>query len=313
MAWGMIRSTHDGNIIGEMRHAWLVAVLALRCSGYELTGRIEPPAAVSVLLHGATAPFESSTVSGEDGRFRFRKLSAGTYTVALSTAARGEARQTIELSPGTVDSKGRLDIVLRIDDSRLESDGVRANGATVSATVLSIPDRAMREYKEAQRCLSRSESTCASAHLRRAVEIAPRFAAAWNQLGTIAYQTQRYSDAEANFRTALDVDHEAFKPLVNLGGVLLNLGRPQEAIAYNQRAVARRPNDALANSQLGLSYFELNDLDLAGKYLEIAVQLDHAHFSHPQLALAEIYIRRGDRSSALRALYGFLEQHPDSP
>jgi hypothetical protein len=29
----------------------------------------------------------------------------------------------------------------------------------------------MREYKEAQRCLSRSESTCASAHLRRTVEI----------------------------------------------------------------------------------------------------------------------------------------------
>jgi hypothetical protein len=45
MAWGMIQSTQDGNIIGEMRHAWLVAVLALRCSGYELTGRIEPPAA----------------------------------------------------------------------------------------------------------------------------------------------------------------------------------------------------------------------------------------------------------------------------
>ena len=144
-----------------MRHAWLVAVLVLRCSGYELTGRIEPPAAVPVFLHGATAPFESSTVSGEDGRFRFRKLPAGTYTLALSTAARGEARQTIELSPGTVDSKGRLDIVLRIDDSRLESDGVRTNGATVSATVLSIPDRAMREYKEAQRCLSRSESDVA--------------------------------------------------------------------------------------------------------------------------------------------------------
>src|ERR1019366_8747523 len=92
-----------------MRHAWLIAVLALRCSGYELTGRIKPPTAVHVFLHGATAPFESSTVSGADGQFRFRKLSAGTYTLTISTEARGEALQTIELSPGTVDSKGRLD------------------------------------------------------------------------------------------------------------------------------------------------------------------------------------------------------------
>jgi tetratricopeptide (TPR) repeat protein len=139
------------------------------------------------------------------------------------------------------------------------------------------------------------------------------FVAAWNQLGTIAYQTRRYSEAEANFRRALDIDPEAFEPLVNLGGVLLNLGRPREAIGYNQRAVVRRPNNALANSQLGLSYFDLNDLDLAEKYLKIAVRPDSAHFSHPQLVLAEIYLRRGDRPSALAALRNFLDQHPDSP
>jgi tetratricopeptide (TPR) repeat protein len=296
-----------------MRCALLVALLTLRCAAYELTGRIEPPAAVPVFLHGATAPFESSTISGADGRFDFRKLSPGTYTLAVSTAARGEAIQTIELSPGTVDSKGRLDIVLRIDHGRLESDGVRTSGATVSAVVLSIPDRAMKEYEAAQRCLSRRESDRAAGHLSRAVGIAPQFVAAWNQLGTIAYQTRRYGDAETNFRRALDADPEAFEPLVNLGGVLLNLGRPLEAIGYNQRAVARRPNNALANSQLGLSYVDLNDPDSAEKYLKTAVGLDPAHFSHPQLALAEIYLRRGDRQSALRQLHGFLEQHPDSP
>src|ERR1700688_3455789 len=123
-----------------MRYAWLIAVLAVHSSAYELTGRIEPPVAVPVFLHGATAPFESATESDADGRFRFHKISAGTYTLAIATAARGQVLETIELSPGTVDSKGRLDIVLRIDGGRLESEGLRATGATVSATVLSIPD-----------------------------------------------------------------------------------------------------------------------------------------------------------------------------
>jgi tetratricopeptide (TPR) repeat protein len=298
-----------------MRHAWLFAglIFALRCAGYELTGRIEPAVAVPVFLHGATAPFENSTASDADGRFRFHKISAGTYTLAISTAARGEVLETVELSPGTVDSKGRFDIVLRIDDSRLESEGVRATGATVSATVLSIPDRAMREYEEAERSLSRREPERASAHLLHAIEIAPQFAAAWNQLGVMAYQARRYGDAEAKFRRSLDADPEAFEPLVNLGGVLLNLGRPQEALGYNQRAVTRRPNNALANSQLGMAYFDLNDPDPAEKYLKTAIQLDPAHFSHPQLTLAEIYLKRGDRPSALIQFRAFLKEHPDSP
>jgi tetratricopeptide (TPR) repeat protein len=302
-----------------MRCAWLIVILALPCPGYELTGRIEPPAAVAVFLHGAVFPFERSTVSGEDGRFQFGKVPAGTYTLVISTAAPGEVVQTVEVSPGTVDSKGRLDLALTINTASLESEGGRATSASVSATVLSIPDRAAKEFEAAQQCLSHSsgnpasEAGCASAHLLHAVQIAPRFTAAWNQLGTIAYQTHRYPDAEADFRKALDAEPDAFEPLVNLGGVLLNLERPREALSYNQRAVARRPNNALANSQLGLSYFELDDTDAAEKYLKTALQLDPAHFSHPQLTLAEIYVRRGARASAIVELRDFLKRHPDSP
>lgn len=296
-----------------MPRLWLIAILTLRCAGYELTGRIEPAAAVPVYLHGATAPFESSSLSGVDGRFRFRKLDAGTYTLAVSTRTQGEAIQTIELTPGVVDAKGRLDIVFRIDDRRLESDKARPAGATVSATILSIPDSAIKEYQAAQRCLSRHDPDGASSHLERAVEIAPRFATAWNQLGTMAYQAGRYNEAEAKFRRALEAEPDAFEPLVNLGGVMLTLRRRQDALGYNQRAVARRPNDALANAQLGFSYLDVNDLDQAEKYLKTAVALDPAHFSHPQLGLAVIYLRRGERSSALKAMQSFLDHHPDSP
>lgn len=299
----------------------LMTVLALPCLGYaltgcELTGRIEPPAAVSVFLHGALRPYQNSTTSDDDGRFRFSKIPEGTYTLVISTEARGEVVQTVELSAGTVDSKGRLDMVLTIDAGKLESENGRRTAATVSATVLSISEHATREYDEAQRCLSRGDSreaACAGVHLRRAVEIAPRFAAAWNQLGTMAYQAHEYNDAERDFHKALEADPEAFEPLVNLGGVLLNLARPRYALGYNQRAVGRRPNNALANSQLGLAFFYLNDQESAEKYLKKAVQLDPAHFSHPQLTLAEIYGRRGDRASALEQLRDFLRRHPDSP
>jgi tetratricopeptide (TPR) repeat protein len=233
----------------------------------------------------------------------------------ILTEARGEAVQTVELSSGTVDSKGCLDIVLRLD-GKLESEGSRGTAATISIVILSVPERAEREYAEAQRCLSRQDekaAECAAVHLRQAVQIAPRFTAAWNQMGTIAYQTRRYSDAETDFRKALEGDPLAFEPMVNLGGVLLNLERPREALEYNKQAAARRPNDALANSQLGMTWLALNDSAQAEKYLKIAVQLDPAHFSHPQLSLAALYVARGDGEAALLQLRDFLQRHPDSP
>ncbi|MDE3197024.1 MAG: tetratricopeptide repeat protein [Acidobacteriota bacterium] len=296
-----------------MRAPCLIALLALPCSAYDLTGRVEPPGTYAVFLNGASTPFAASTQSDDAGRFEFRKLAEGAYTLVLSTSARGELRRTIELGPGTADSHGRLKITVRIDNSRLQSDRARVSGATVSAKSLAIPEGALRQYEEAQRCLSRRDSNCAVKRLNRATRLAPRFAAAWNQLGTIAYQTAHYDEAEADFRRALDGDSESYEPLVNLGGVLLNLGRPEEALEYNKRAVLRRPSDALANSQLGLTYLKLNRLGPAEQYLKTAIELDRAHFSYPQLALANIYLARGDRQAAAGTLRDFLAQHPDAP
>jgi len=204
-------------------------------------------------------------------------------------------------------------VTLRLESARFESNDTRRRRATVSARELSMPARARHEYEEAQKRLSRPDVEGANAHLRRAVEIAPQFSAAWNQLGTIAYQSRKYAEAENHFRKALASDPQAFEPLVNLGGVLLNLGKPDEALQLNLYAVLRRTNDALANSQLGMSYFLTGKPDLAEKYLTIAKQLDPAHFSHPQLLLSEIHLQRNERAAAIEELEDFLRRHPDAP
>ena len=159
--------------------------------------------------------------------------------------------------------------------------------ARVSVRELSIPNEAWREYEEAQKALGRRDVPAAIAHLKRAVELAPDFSAAWNHLGTIAYQSGQYVEAEADFRKGLEAEPDAYAPLVNLGGVLINLAKWDEALEYNLRAVLKSPHDALANSQLGMSYFYSGQLDLAEKYLTAAKQLDPAHFSHPQMLLAD--------------------------
>ncbi len=280
---------------------------------YELRGRLLPGSRASVWLHGATAPFEDSTLAGDDGQFRFRDLLAGTYTLGVFVPTRGEMRRTIELGPSQADAKRRIDLDVQLHDADFESRDSLRRGAVVSAKELAIPDRARHEYEEAEKSLTRRDAEAAAKHFARAVELAPQFSDAWNHLGTIAYQSRDYPRAENCFRKALDAAPEAFQPLVNLGGVLLNLGKFAEALQFNLYAALVRPNDALANSQLGMSYFYLGKLDLAEKYLAAATSLDPAHFSHPQLMLAEIALRRHDHPAAVRQLEAFLQNHPDAP
>ncbi|MEO7144575.1 MAG: carboxypeptidase-like regulatory domain-containing protein, partial [Bryobacteraceae bacterium] len=79
-----------------MRLLILLAFLAagpVWAGGYELAGRLVPEVEASVALHGATTPYENATLTGAHGRFHFRKLAPGTYTLAVFEPERGEARQ----------------------------------------------------------------------------------------------------------------------------------------------------------------------------------------------------------------------------
>jgi Tfp pilus assembly protein PilF len=299
-----------------MLRFWLLAVLVVAGlageSQYELSGRFTPEGRASVSLFGVASPFVATTLS-EDGHFSFKKIERGAYTVAVFIPGRGEARQTVEVGPGGADSRGRVSVTLALKESDFVVADVLRRQHSIPASQLGVPDRAIREYEDAQKDLAKRDVDSAVKRLEHAVEIAPEFSAAWNNLGTIAYQTQKFPRAEECFRAALQADPGAYEPLVNLGGVLVNLHKLDEAWKYNVFAVLTRPNDALANSQLGMTYFERGQLDLAEKHFVEASRIDPAHFSHPQLFLAEIHLRRGQRREAAGDLEDFLRHHPDWP
>lgn len=295
--------------------ALVLSVAAGFCAAeraFELHLRIEPPAPASVAVYGSTTPFSTAGLADAAGRARFKGLLAGSYTVSAIVRGYGEIRQTVVVGPSVADSKGRVRVTLRVRESGTLGESARQR-ARVSARQLAVADRAWKEYNDAQKDLARRDIEGAVAHLERAVEIAPQFSTAWNNLGTIAYQTRQYEKAAGHFRESLRQDPDAYEPLVNLGGTLLSLGQPDQALPFNLQSALRRPEDALANSQLGMNYHFLGKPDLGIKYLNIAKKLDPAHFSNPQLVLADIYLRRNDGPAAADELEEFLKLHPDWP
>lgn len=302
----------NGGILARWCLPLWFAVTAFGDQAYELSGRFPADGRASVSIFGVASPFVA-TILSDDGRFTFKKLQRGAYTISIFVPGRGEARHTIEVGPGTADTRRRVEINLDLKESDFVAADALRRRHSVTAKQLAVPEKAMREYEDAQKDLARRDIDSAVKRLQRAVEIAPQFSAAWNNLGTIAYQTRRYERAEECFRAALEADPTAYEPLVNLGGVLVNLNNLDEAWNYNVYAVLARPNDALANSQLGMTYFGLGKMDLAEKHFTQARQIDPAHFSHPQLFLAEIHLRRGDTAAAAMDLEDFVKHHPDWP
>jgi tetratricopeptide (TPR) repeat protein len=262
-----------------------------------------------VALFGNTTPYSTYMWTDFSGKFKFKKVPPGSYSLHVELRRLGEKHLTVEVSPSLADRKSRIYHIITVEPSG--SLAARQKPDVVSLRELSIPEKARSLSLGAEKKLSKNEIEKGIAMLERAVNLAPHFVAAINRLGTIFHMQKEFPKAEQYFREALEKDPTAYAPLVNLGGTLLALGRFQEALALNQRAVAARPLDALANAQLGLSYVNLKEDEKALGYLVRTKQLDPQHFTFPQLALADIYHRQKKTELALRELQEFVKLHPD--
>lgn len=268
---------------------------------------------ISASLVGVRLPFNKRVTADSRGRFRFKNLRPGTYSLSILIPGAGEVLRTVDVTASFADSRGRVERQFPFDAAALREQARPVPQGLVSVRELTISRRARSEYRRAQGRLERHDAEGAIQYLEKAVQEAPQYLEAWNNLGTIYFQRREYGRAEEYFRKALEQDADAFEPRVNLGGALLAGGRPEEALAINQEAQAARPQDPLANAQLGINYFLLGDYDEAIRHLEATKDLDPAHFSNPQITLAEIHLRLSKEGAALGELEDFLQHHPDAP
>ncbi len=280
---------------------------------FTLEGELRPAPRFSFSNIAAVGQaFHASAPVYWDGKFKYKNLTPGQYSVVIYVPRMGEFRQTYSIGPATADKKGRVKISVLIHPSRASRIYTPKDRFTVPVQRLSIPDKARKELAEAHKKLRKNDLDGAVVHLERATELAPQYASAWNALGTISYQRSKFVEAEEYFREAMRQDPDSFEPVVNLGGALLSQNRAKEAVAVNQDAVKRRPKDALANSQLGLSYLETGNTEMAERHLAEAKRLDPGHFSNPQIYLSQIYFKRGQKQAAAAELEHYLRHHPES-
>jgi tetratricopeptide (TPR) repeat protein len=145
----------------------------------------------------------------------------------------------------------------------------------------------------------------------KALRLNPNYVDAHNNLGVVLYQSGKVEEAIAHFREALRLYPGNAFAHNNLGGALSNLGKNDEALVHLDQAIQINPNYAEAYSNLGMALMRQGRMAEATKCFETSLRLNPQHpDTHHNLGnIAYAQDRFGDAEAHYRAT---LRARPDS-
>jgi tetratricopeptide (TPR) repeat protein len=142
---------------------------------------------------------------------------------------------------------------------------------------------------------------------REALQLVPENLSLKRELAMALAQSGDLQEAEKLFRELLQQYPGSASLNYLLGDVMRNAQKPQEAIAYLQKAVAADPKLLTAQGSLGLAYLQMGEAAKAIPHLRAALPVDQDGSLHYQLGRA--YQAHGEKELARAVLKQYQEMH----
>lgn len=188
-------------------------------------------------------------------------------------------------------------------------------GFTFSLTTANAPKEAKKAFNKALSLMKKNKAAEAETHLRKAVEIYPKFAAAWLALGNALQAQKRTDEARTAWEKSVEADPKFIGPHLHLLQLAVN-SRDWELIAQRSETVLKLnpfnyPQVWFLHSAAS---YNLGRTDVAEKSAREAMRLDPNH-RNPRIYSLMAYILRdkGDYAGALDHMRGYLSFAPNAP
>ncbi len=126
--------------------------------------------------------------------------------------------------------------------------------------------------------LGRQDEAIAAYH--KAIELDPKYTAAYNNLGNVYRDLGRQDEAIVAYHKAIELDPKYASPHNNLGYLLLKEGQLQQAQAHLEQAISLNADAYVVIINLGITYFHLKDRNNAQAQFRSALEkcpLDAVH------------------------------------
>jgi tetratricopeptide (TPR) repeat protein len=217
------------------------------------------------------------------------------------------AQHALDIDPGSVAAlkvlgeallrQGRAEEALSTARRATEArpgDGALQLQLARALAALERLDEAVAAYAEAhapaelaQLHLRRGDPAAAEPLLRAALEQLPQDASVHAALGEACQRQERFDEAEAHYRHALELDARQFVAQVRLSDLLRDTGRLEEAEAAARRALELDDEAVASHFSLGMAHRARGRMEPAMRSFRRALELDPgATQAMQQLALA---------------------------
>ncbi len=253
---------------------------------------------------------EISTMTDTNGRFLFRRLSPGSYTIMIDG---GESYENVTEAANIVQagrSMGSTEQIIPILIRLKSKPGESVRPEVVHAELANVPKPAVELYNSALKLAQEGKNKEAIDKLNEAVSVHPAFILAFNELGVQYQKLNELEKAAEALQSALKISEKSFAPLVNFGIVLVRMKRYPEAEVVLRAALKENDKSAIAHYYLGRALAYLGKFDDAERELNQAVTFGGEQMKEAHRYLGAIYHARGDTERAIAQLETYLRIAP---
>jgi len=185
-------------------------------------------------------------------------------------------------------------------------------GLTTSMTTLQAPKDAKKAFDKSKDLFKRKKMAEAQKELEKAVQIYPKYAVAWFQLGLIHQEEKRVEEARSAYQQALTADAKYVNPYLQLATISLGEQKWQDVADHTNRLIKLNPVDfPQAFFYNSVANYNLQKFDLAEESAREAVKLDtHHRMPKAQHILGVLLAMKNDYSGAAEHMRGYLQFAP---
>ena len=269
---------------------------------------------IELQLHGSPI---NSQYTDEQGKFSFEMLGSNVYHVVIRDEhfVPVDERVMLDLSVNSL-SIVQINLIPR-QQSRQPSRVDRSKGKNPYIVDSQeyrrrFPKKALKEFDKGLKSDRDAKFDEAIGHYRKAIEIAPDFYPAHNNLGSDYVGKADFKAAQAQFEEAIRLNQSDSEAHLNLANVFLQTKNYDDALKNVQEGLQREPQSAFGQFVLGSIYERTGKAEEAEHALRQALTLDPG-MSRIRLELVNLYLAQKKPLEATTELKAFLQNSPADP
>jgi Tfp pilus assembly protein PilF len=183
---------------------------------------------------------------------------------------------------------------------------------TVSVTRLEVPEKARHEYEKACSEVRHQKYPEAEGHLQKAIDVYSGYTAAWVLMGQVQEQQHETYEANESCSRAIRIDDTYAPSYLCVAFLAAAEQKWNDLEEVTRHLLQLHPiNASVAYYYNALAWLRLNRLSSAETSALRGVQ-DNEKVHQPELhlLLAQIYEKKGDRTSEISQLHEYLKRDP---